>query len=433
MFTQGQRPLAQLTRASRKVVMASATPVSSNGQGVDQHEMSGISRKRSHAETLMPAVEEKNLTPFTPLKKPIAETGYSFQVAIPSQTKGGKTSSGRMKRSHQQAFAALPRLGTICKPAPFTDDEEAVRDRDACDYTKKITLEMAKAGSAPRPIRVYADGIYDLFHQGHARQLMQAKNLFPNVYLIVGVNSDALTHQCKGRTVMTEDERYEAVRHCRYVDEVVPDAPWTLDDEFLEKHKIDFVAHDDIPYTTGSATDVYAHIKARGMFISTERTEGVSTSDVVSRIVKDYDVYVRRNLARGYSAKDLNVSYINEKKYRLQNKLDDLKKKGKEMIEDIEGKRTDLISKWEEKSREFIDTFLMLFGRDGRLTQYLSEKKDSVMSALSPPSSPKAISHSSEECNSPPAKTSKFDFSSRAGASLVDDDYSDDDLEPERM
>ena len=37
-------------------------------------------------------------------------------------------------------------------------------------------------------------------------------------------------------------ERCEIVRHCRWVDEVVPDAPWALDEEYLKLHKVDYVA-----------------------------------------------------------------------------------------------------------------------------------------------------------------------------------------------
>ena len=57
-------------------------------------------------------------------------------------------------------------------------------------------------------------------------------------FLCFSVCNDALTHHMKGMTVMNEAERYEAVRHCRYVDELVPDAPWTLDDDYLKKHKV---------------------------------------------------------------------------------------------------------------------------------------------------------------------------------------------------
>ncbi|XP_034238203.1 choline-phosphate cytidylyltransferase A-like isoform X2 [Thrips palmi] len=330
-------------------------------------------------------------------------------------------------------------MNSVKTMAPFSDDPEAIAIREKVDYSIRITFKQAKAGNAPRPIRVFADGIYDLFHQGHARQLLQAKNLFSNVYLIVGVNGDSQTHMKKGRTVMTEDERFEAVRHCRYVDEIIKDSPWELDDEFLNKHKIDFVAHDDIPYVTEDVNDVYKFIKDRGMFAATERTEGVSTSDIVARIVRDYDVYVRRNLARGYSAKELNVSFLNEKKFRLQNKMDELKDKGKRVIENIGEKRIDMIQKWEEKSRDFIDTFLLLFGREGRLSHIWNEGKGRLMQALSPPSSPGRGNDSSdgdaeaEETSPPPPKACRLEYSagssrSRSSACALSDDYSDDDL-----
>uniref|UniRef100_A0A8D2J548 choline-phosphate cytidylyltransferase n=1 Tax=Varanus komodoensis TaxID=61221 RepID=A0A8D2J548_VARKO len=249
--------------------------------------------------------------------------------------------------------------------------------------------------SVDRPVRVYADGIFDLFHSGHARALMQAKNLFPNTYLIVGVCSDELTHNLKGFTVMNENERYDAVQHCRYVDEVVRNAPWTLTPEFLAEHRIDFVAHDDIPYSSADSDDVYKHIKEAGMFAPTQRTEGISTSDIITRIVRDYDVYARRNLQRGYTAKELNVSFINEKKYHLQERVDKVKKrvkdveeKSKEFVQKVEEKSIDLIQKWEEKSREFIGNFLEMFGPEGALKHMLKEGKGRMLQAISPKQSP---------------------------------------------
>lgn len=117
------------------------------------------------------------------------------------------------------------------------------------------------------------------------RQLEQAKKAFPEVYLIVGVTGDEETHKRKGLTVLSGAERAETIRHCKWVDEVVPNCPWIVTPEFLEKHRIDYVAHDDLPYQADEGDDIYAPIKAQGKFLVTQRTEGVSTTGIITRFV----------------------------------------------------------------------------------------------------------------------------------------------------
>ena len=95
---------------------------------------------------------------------------------------------------------------------------------------------------------MYADGVFDMYHLGHARVLEQAKKLFKHVHLIVGVSGDEETIRKKGKIVMNEQERTEILKHCKWVDEVICPCPWVISLEFLDKHNIHYVAHDDLPY-----------------------------------------------------------------------------------------------------------------------------------------------------------------------------------------
>ncbi|EFH55635.1 CTP:phosphocholine cytidylyltransferase [Arabidopsis lyrata subsp. lyrata] len=217
-----------------------------------------------------------------------------------------------------------------------------------------------------RPVRVYADGIYDLFHFGHARSLEQAKLEFPNTYLLVGCCNDDTTHKYKGRTVMTAEERYESLRHCKWVDEVIPDAPWVVNQEFLDKHHIDYVAHDSLPYadSSGAGKDVYEFVKKVGRFKETMRTEGISTSDIIMRIVKDYNQYVMRNLDRGYSREDLGVSFVKEKRLRVNMRLKKLQERVKEQQERV-GEKIQTVkmlrNEWVENADRWVAGFLEIF------------------------------------------------------------------------
>ena len=96
--------------------------------------------------------------------------------------------------------------------------------------------------------RVYADMVGDLFHIGHINMLKQAREYGDN--LIVGIHSDKTVESYKRKPILSESERYEIVKNCKLVDEVITDAPLVITQDYIKENKIDVVVHgDDTAFT----------------------------------------------------------------------------------------------------------------------------------------------------------------------------------------
>lgn len=134
-----------------------------------------------------------------------------------------------------------------------------------------------------KEIRVWMDGCFDIVHFGHANALRQGKRMGDK--LIVGVHSDAEIMKHKGPPVFNEKERYRMVRAIKWVDEVVEGAPYVTTVETLDKYNIDFCVHGDDITTTAEGQDTYHLVKEAGRYKECHRTQGVSTSDIVGRML----------------------------------------------------------------------------------------------------------------------------------------------------
>ena len=128
-------------------------------------------------------------------------------------------------------------------------------------------------------MRVYVDGVFDLFHAGHVRLLQQAQELGDE--LVVGVVTDADAQTYKRAPVLTYPERVAVVRACRYADEVV-EAQLVLDVAFLQKHRIHKVVHGD----DCSQADFFAVPLEMGIMHYLPYTRGISTTDIMNRVLR---------------------------------------------------------------------------------------------------------------------------------------------------
>jgi cytidyltransferase-like protein len=130
---------------------------------------------------------------------------------------------------------------------------------------------------------VYVDMVADLFHYGHVRFLEQAHAFGDR--LIVGVHSDATVASYKRAPVLTMEERVASLEGCRYVDEVIPDAPLVISREWIERHAIDLVVHGD-DFHDGMRERLYGVPIGMGIFRTVRYTPGISSTDLIRRIAE---------------------------------------------------------------------------------------------------------------------------------------------------
>lgn len=138
-----------------------------------------------------------------------------------------------------------------------------------------------------KPVRVYVDMIADLFHYGHVEFLRQAKQLGDQ--LIVGICSDRDVRTYKKKPILSMEERMMSVAACKYVDEVLPNAPIKVTEEWIDEHGIDIVVHGD-DFNEEKMAYYYEVPIARNIFRTVPYTKGVSTSQLIKRIRERTDL-----------------------------------------------------------------------------------------------------------------------------------------------
>lgn len=149
-----------------------------------------------------------------------------------------------------------------------------------------INAHDVSKGESIKEVRIFMDGAFDLMHYGHMNAFRLARSL--GTHLVAGVNSDASIIACKGAPLMNDQERLSMVESCKFVDEVVTECPYIMTDDYLEhiieKYDIDYVVHGDDPCCV-NGKDVYAAAKRSGKYRTIPRTEGVSTTYIIGRML----------------------------------------------------------------------------------------------------------------------------------------------------
>ncbi len=113
--------------------------------------------------------------------------------------------------------------------------------------------------------------------------MVQARQLGNELYC--GVHSDEDIMANKGPTVMNLKERLAATDACRWVTRSVGHAPYVTELPYISHFGCKYVVHGDDITSDSDGNDCYRFVKEAGRFKVVKRSPGISTTDLVGRML----------------------------------------------------------------------------------------------------------------------------------------------------
>ena len=134
-----------------------------------------------------------------------------------------------------------------------------------------------------KEFKVFMDGCFDIVHSGHFNAIRQASKLGDQLYIGLCTDDEILLNKEVG--LMGIEERSRLINACKWVNGIYKNVPYVPQLDFLTTHKLDCIAHGDDPCFGLDGQDVYKEFKKINKYREFKRTEGVSTTDIVGRLL----------------------------------------------------------------------------------------------------------------------------------------------------
>ena len=147
-------------------------------------------------------------------------------------------------------------------------------------------------------MRIYCDGIFDLFHKGHLQHFQKIHTFFSEeIQLVVGVISDEMTIKYKRKPVFNEIQRCKIINSLELVNEAFITDLMIINEDFISKYNIDYVIHAFNNEEDKKKQYIFfEHLIKKNKFIEIGYNQGISTTNIIDSYFKDDKIHDNKKL-----------------------------------------------------------------------------------------------------------------------------------------